>query len=113
MSEDAKRAGVSRRELLGATAGGALIGASAGGAAVLAGAAGLTAATTTATPARAQEAPSPHVGPGELDEYYGFWSSGQSGEMRILGVPSMRELGRECRCSTAARRPAGGRPTSP
>ncbi len=78
--------GLSRRDLLNAPAKGALL----VGAAAATG--GGTAALLGGSPP-AQAAEGAHlVGPGELDEYYGFWSSGQSGEMRIIGIPSMREL---------------------
>ncbi len=90
---DKKREGLTRRELFGTTAGAATV--SALGAAGV-GAAGGVALTKSMAPraARAQEAGSHVVEPGQLDEYYGFWSSGQTGEVRILGVPSMRELAR-------------------
>ncbi len=91
MSDGMGKGGISRRGLLGATAGGAALGTlGVSGGAVLTGAAGgaLLGSTGSAQAATAAG----HVAPGELDEYYGFWSSGQTGEMRILGIPSMREL---------------------
>ncbi len=90
---DKSKSGISRRGLLGASAGGAAIlgGVGLTRGAMLAGGAGV--AGMAASPAMAQtDHPTSEMKPGELDEYYGFWSSGQTGEMRILGIPSMREL---------------------
>ena len=76
--------GLSRRKFLGATAVAGAVGATGLGGAVM---------TRESWAAAVKDAKSKvHVGPGELDEYYGFWSGGHQGEVRVLGVPSMREL---------------------
>ena len=60
-------------------------------------------APTAAAPAAAPAAPAaaakaayndPHLKPGELDTYYGLWSGGHTGDFRVLGLPSGRELHR-------------------
>ena len=78
-------AGVSRRDLLGSTAKPATL-------AGLAGASGFAGGALLKPGAAHAAAQKASVGPGELDEYYVFFSSGQCGEMRIVGLPSMREL---------------------
>lgn len=95
--EMAKQTGVNRRDLLGGTAKAAalagLAGAVGGGAATGIGGNLLGAATASAATA-APGKQAYEVKPGDLDEYYVFHSGGQSGELRILGLPSMRELHR-------------------
>ena len=76
---------ISRRALLGTTASGAAV----AGTTMATGSGALFAASRQAA---AAEGAYREVHPGELDSYYGFWSSGQSGEVRIIGMPSMREL---------------------
>ncbi|MGD8525900.1 MAG: twin-arginine translocation signal domain-containing protein, partial [Thioalkalispiraceae bacterium] len=82
MDNEKEKTNISRRQFLSATG--------------VAGIAGASMATGLASyPVWAKEKRDGlkvHVEPGELDEYYGFWSGGQSGEVRILGIPSMREL---------------------
>ena len=88
-----EKVGLTRRDLFETTAKVATVAGLTMPGLATAGAAGFAAGATVA-PRRAQAAGNPvtHVGPGDLDEYYGFWSGGQSGEVRILGMPSMREL---------------------
>ena len=91
MSEKKKeKKGMDRRSLMSGTA---KVAALAGAGGAVAGAGGLALAPSLLPKeAAAQEGQSSHLEPGQLDDYYGFWSSGQAGEVRILGVPSMREL---------------------
>jgi nitrous-oxide reductase len=92
MNDQGNKRGFTRRSMLGTTAAATAVGAVGG--------VGLS-RFSDGTKAQAQPAPvrggaRPHakgeVGPGELDEYYVFSSSGQTGEVRIIGLPSMREL---------------------
>lgn len=85
MSDRNIETGLSRRQLLGSTAVAAVAGAATVGGALAV--SSITAATALAAGGQAFE-----VKPGELDEYYVFFSGGHSGELRILGLPSMREL---------------------
>ncbi len=91
MSENEKeKPGLNRRDLMSGTA---KVAAFAGAGGAVAGAASLAVAPSLLPKeVVAQEGQNTHLEPGELDEYYGFWSSGQAGEVRILGIPSMREL---------------------
>jgi len=79
MSEQDKTLNLTRRGLLGATASGAVLATTGVGA-------------TLMSAKEASAAANASLEPGELDDYYGFWSSGQTGELRIMGVPSMREF---------------------
>ncbi|HSF25419.1 MAG TPA: TAT-dependent nitrous-oxide reductase, partial [Blastocatellia bacterium] len=93
MTSLVKKEGLTRRSMLGTTAIAAFAG-------VAGAAAGLGVSRNGGAPTALAQTPpraaSPHasfeVAPGELDEYYVFSSSGQTGEIRILGLPSMREL---------------------
>ena len=86
MTDETPKDGTSlrRRGLLGGTATAALAGLAAG--------AGGAAITREALAQARAGAMSAEVKPGDLDEYYGFSSSGQTGEVRIIGLPSSREL---------------------
>ena len=52
------------------------------------------AAPTPNAPAAGSAGAGVHLKPGELDTYYGLWSGGHTGDMRVLGLPSGREIHR-------------------
>jgi len=74
-----EREPVSRRKFLGTAA---LLGLSGAGLAT-----GLAACKDGGKTASHGAAGSAEVLPGQLDTYYGLWSGGHSGEVRVLGMP--------------------------
>ncbi|SEG50533.1 TAT-dependent nitrous-oxide reductase [Bosea lathyri] len=97
MSEESTRKGLSRRDMLGTTAAvGAVGAAGVAGGITLSQTGAITSAEAQTRPAAQAARPAVankyEVKPGELDEYYTFFSSGQCGEIRVVGCPSMREL---------------------
>ena len=88
-------AGLGRRSFINTAA---LVGLTAGVAACTEkpGSAATPAAPAPAAPASAYASAgaATHLKPGELDTYYGLWSGGHTGDMRVLGLPSGREITR-------------------
>lgn len=87
--------GLARRSFINSAA---LVGLTAGVAACTEkpGTAAAPAAPAPAAPASAHASAgaATHLKPGELDTYYGLWSGGHTGDMRVLGLPSGREITR-------------------
>jgi nitrous-oxide reductase len=80
--------GVTRRDMMKA---GAAVGVAGG----LAGCSGTQAFGDANTDTKnSGNVPDHKVPPGEHDEYYGFWSGGHGGDIRVYGIPSMRQLTR-------------------
>lgn len=87
VSLDLPGLGLGRRDFMKA-------GAAVGAMGALAGCSGVTGIGSNNQSNASGDVPEHFVPPGEHDEYYGFWSGGHSGDIRVFGVPSMRELTR-------------------
>ena len=107
-AEETKWKALSRRGLLTGSAAGAVVAGTGMGGALL--------SSLAPSKAMAQGGGHYNLEPGELDAYYGFWSSGQTGELRIMGGPqcvddsschSIAGNKDRIRCFAARHKPAG------